>query len=46
MTKISYQTRALMLVLRLNKDAMLYTPLSFKGQRAARLIPLIRSKMA
>ena len=34
--------RALMLLLRLNADQMNYTPLSHRGQRAARLIPLLR----
>jgi hypothetical protein len=36
--------KALRLFFRLNADAMLYTPLSEKGLRAARLMPLIRAK--
>ncbi len=40
----STQTRALMLFFRLNADAMNYTPLSRRGLRAARLMPLIRAK--
>jgi hypothetical protein len=36
--------KALMLYLRLNADAMNYTPRSHRGQRAARLMPLIRAK--
>jgi hypothetical protein len=35
--------RALMLLLRLNADRMNYTPLSHRGRRAARLIPLLRA---
>lgn len=31
-----------MLFFRLNADAMNYTPLSFRGQRAARLMPRLR----
>ena len=37
--------RALMLLLQLNADRMNYTPLSHRGQRAARLIPLLREIM-
>lgn len=33
-----YQTRALMLFLRLNQQAVLYTPLSHRGRRAHRLM--------
>jgi len=40
----STQIRALFLYFRLNADAMSYTPLSHRGQRAARLMPLIRAK--
>lgn len=36
--------RALMLYLHLNGDAMNYTPGSFRGRRAARLMPLIHAK--
>lgn len=38
------KVRAVMLFLRLNQQAMLYTPLSHRGQRAARLMPAIRAK--
>lgn len=37
-------TKAIMLYLKLNADAMNYTPLSFRGLRAARLMPLIEAK--
>ena len=36
--------KALMLFFKLNADSMLYTPLSHRGMRAARLMPLIRAK--
>jgi hypothetical protein len=36
--------RALRLYFRLNADAINYTPRSFRGLRAARLIPLILAK--
>jgi len=36
--------KALMLYFKLNADAMNYTLLSHRGQRAARLMPLIRAK--
>jgi hypothetical protein len=36
--------KALMLYLRLNADAMNYTPLSHYGRRARRLMPLIKAK--
>ena len=36
--------RALRLYFRLNADAMNYTPGSFRGRRAARLMPLIRAR--
>lgn len=36
-------TRALMLMLRLNADAMNYTPRSHRGQRAARLLPKLKA---
>lgn len=42
----TYQTRALMLFLRLNKQAMLYTPLSHKGQRAKRIMQRLAVRMA
>ena len=38
------RTKALMLFLRLNQQAMLYTELSHFGRRAARLMPAIRAK--
>ena len=38
-----YQTRALMLMFKLNADAMNYTPLSWRGRRAARWIPVLRA---
>lgn len=41
-----YHTRALMLFLRLNKQAMLYTPLSHRGQRARRLMQRLSVRMA
>lgn len=36
--------KALMLFLKLNADAMHYTPLSHRGRRAAHLMPLIRAR--
>jgi len=36
--------KALMLYFRLNADRMNYTPGSFRGRRAARLMPLIHAK--
>lgn len=44
-TRHDYRTRALMLFLRLNADAMLYTPLSPRGLRAARLMPRLLARM-
>lgn len=44
--KTNYQTRALMLFLRLNQQSMLYTPLSFRGQRARRLMQRLSVRMA
>jgi hypothetical protein len=44
--KADYQTRALMLFLRLNQKAMLYTPLSFQGQRAKRIMQRLSARMA
>jgi hypothetical protein len=38
------EVRALALYFRLNADAMNYTPRSHRGQRAARLMPLIRAR--
>lgn len=35
--------RALMLLLRLNADAMNYTPRSHRGQRAERLMPKLQA---
>jgi hypothetical protein len=40
--KTDYQTRVLMLLIRQAKMAILYTPLSHRGQRAARLIPRLK----
>lgn len=37
----SKQVRAVMLYFRLNADALLYTPLSHRGSRAARLLSLL-----
>lgn len=37
-------TKALMLFFKLNADSMNYTPLSHRGRRASRLMPLIRAK--
>ena len=36
--------KALLLFFKLNADAINYTPLSHRGMRAARLMPLIRAK--
>lgn len=36
--------KALMLYFKLNADAMNYTPLSHRGTRAAKLMPLIKAK--
>jgi hypothetical protein len=44
--KDNYQTRALMLFLRVNQQAMLYTPLSFKGSRARRISQRLAVRMA
>lgn len=44
--KGNYQTRALMLFLRLNQQAVLYTPLSHKGARARRLSQRLAQRMA
>ena len=44
--RVDYRTRALMLYLRLNADAMTYTPLSHRGRRAARLMPRLREKFS
>lgn len=41
----NYQTRALMLFLRLNQQAMQYTPLSHRGQRAKRLMQRLLVRM-
>lgn len=43
--KGNYQTRALMLFLRLNQQAMLYTPLSNRGQRAKRIMQRLSVRM-
>lgn len=45
-SKGNYQTRALMLFLRLNQHRMLYTPLSHRGQRAARIMQRLAVRMA
>lgn len=37
-------TRELMLFLRLNQDAMLYTPLSHRGSRARRLMAKLEAR--
>lgn len=39
-------TRALMLFLRCNQQAMLYTPLSHKGQRARRIMQRLAVRLA
>jgi hypothetical protein len=44
--KDNYQTRALMLFLRVNQQAMLYTPLSHKGQRARRISQRLAVRLA
>jgi len=44
--KAPYQTRALMLFLRLNQQAVLYTPLSNRGQRAKRIMQRLSVRMA
>jgi len=44
--KSDYQTRALMLYLRLSADAINYTPLSYRGRRAARLMPRLRERFS
>jgi hypothetical protein len=44
--KHNYQTRALMLLLRLNQQAMLYTPLSNRGLRAKRIMQRLAVRMA
>lgn len=36
--------KAMILFLNLNADAMNYTPMSHRGKRASRLMPLIRAK--
>lgn len=43
---MDYQTRALMLFLTLNQQAMLYTPLSHKGSRARRIMQRLAVRMA
>ncbi len=43
--KAPYKTRALMLFMTLNQQRMLYTPLSHKGARAARILPRLESRM-
>ncbi len=43
---MSDNTKALMLFLRLNKQAMLYTPLSHKGQRARRIMQRLAIRLA
>jgi hypothetical protein len=45
-TRSVRHVRALMLMLRLNADAMTYTPLSQRGQRAARLMPKLRAMLS
>jgi len=42
--KADRKVRALQLFLKLNQQAMLYTPRSHFGLRAARLMPAIRAK--
>lgn len=44
--KANYQTRALMLFLRLNQQAMLYTPLSHRGLRAKRIMQRLAVRMS
>ncbi len=44
--KANYHSRALMLFLRLNSQRMLYTPLSHKGQRAARIMQRLSVRMS
>lgn len=41
-----YHTRALMLFLRLNQQAMHYTPLSMRGQRAKRISQRLAVRLA
>lgn len=40
--KPDYTARVLMLFFRLNANQMNYTPLSFRGRRAARLLPKLK----
>jgi hypothetical protein len=42
----TYRTRALMLFLRLNQQSLLYTPLSMRGRRAARLKQRLAMRVA
>ena len=42
----NYNTRCLMLFLKLNQQAMQYTPRSFRGLRAARLMQRLSVRMA
>lgn len=44
--KAHYQTRALMLFLRLNQQHMLYTPLSKRAKRAERIMQRLAVRMA
>ena len=44
--KANYKLRALMLFLTLNQQKMLYTPLSHKGARAARIMQRLAVRMA
>lgn len=44
--KPDYFTRAILLYCKLVADRMNYTPLSHRGQRAARLIPRLDARMA
>ncbi len=46
MTHPTYHTRAVMLFLRLNQHALLYTPLSHRGARAKRLMQRLAVRMA
>jgi hypothetical protein len=44
--KRDYQSRALMLFLRLNQKATLYTPLSHQARRARRICQRLAMRMA
>lgn len=44
--KADSNTRALMLFLTLQSHAILYTPLSHRGQRAARILPRLEERLA